>query len=189
VVAFLNFLSALVWPAVLVWLILKFRTQIERSLEKLASVEAPGGFKATFQLSAPGATHVPEATIEVSQIGPDGFFTALGIRNIVSQILPKGETAKEDLLFFDNQSQHTWLAASTNKVVIVLDDENTRASNRLIQVVMDKEDVLPLDFESRGTAGVVRFGANPIQWYYSFSLFSTTDSFRDKFRELLDRSS
>src|SRR5215218_1223584 len=105
-VAFLNFLSALVWPAVLVWLIFRFRSQIERLLKHVSTAKIGGVELTLFQEAAPNANPpVPEAKVAISQIGLDGFFTAEGIRNIVSQILPKGETGKGALLFFDNQSQ------------------------------------------------------------------------------------
>jgi len=184
--ALLNFLSALVWPGLVVWAIIKFRAEIVGLLERVADIKIAGSEVRLFQPSVATAEPTSEAKIEVSQIAPDGFFTAEGIRSIVSQILPKGETAEKDLLFFNNQRQHSWLVASRSKVVIVLDDEHTRATNRLIQVIMDKNNVLPLSFDSRGTAGVVSFKANPIPWYYSFTLFPTPKSFEDKFRELLD---
>jgi hypothetical protein len=189
-VALLEFLRSLLWPAVFVWIVIRFRAQVEKLLERLTTVKVAGNEFAFQQPAANAAPPAPTARVEISQIGPDGFFTAEGIRDIVSQsgLLPAGEKAASELLLFDTGHQHTWLVASPSRVMIVLDDEETRALNQLVQVVMDKNNVLPLKFSARDGEGLVSFGSDPTRWYYSFSLFPTSESLERRFKKLLDRS-
>lgn len=171
----LNFLSSLIWPGVFVWLILKFKPQFEHLLNRMISAKIAGN-EVVFQSPSPDSAPAnPEAKVEISQIDPNGFFTADGIREIVSQsgLLPVGEKAISQLLLFDNGSQHTWLVGSRSQIAIVLDDEDTRANNRLTQRVMDKKKILPLNFGPRGYS--VGFGSYKGRWYYSQSLFPTTE--------------
>src|SRR5262249_32732265 len=156
-VAGLTFLSSLVWPAIFIWLVIQFRPQLEQLLSRLSTVKVAGSEFAFQQSAVNAAPAIPAAKVEISQIEPGGFFTEDGIRNIVSQsgLLPVNETALAGLLLFDNGSQHTWLVASPTKVVIVLDDEETRARNQLVQVVMDRGQILPLRISSAHGAGLV----------------------------------
>jgi len=190
VVAVLTFLSSLVWPAVFIWLVIRFRPQVAQLLNRLSTVKVAGSEFAFQQAAVNAAPANPEAKVEISQIEPGGFFTAEGIRNIVSQsgLLPAGESAVAAMLLFDNVNQHTWLVASPSKVVIVLDDEETRARNQLVQVVMEKNQVLPLKLSSRDGAGLVSFGSDPTRWYYSLSLFPTRESLASRIKSLLQVS-
>lgn len=129
--------------------------------------------------------------IEVSQITPAGFFTTEGIRDLLSQsnLLPSGEKEVSELLLFDNSKQHTWLVASSSKVLIILDDSNTRISNQLIQTIMDKKDVLPLEFGSDRNTGIVKFGNYKPWWYYSVSIFPTPADLKERFYKLVSQNS
>lgn len=133
--ATLDFISSLIWPIVVVWLILRFRPQVLQLFHRITTIKV-AGIEVAYQNQSPNAVPAnPEAKVEISQIGFNGFFTAEGIRNIVSQSgqLPPGEKAISEMLLFDNHEQHTWLVASPSRVAIVLDDEDTRAENRLIK--------------------------------------------------------
>jgi hypothetical protein len=191
VTAILTFLTALIWPAVFIWVVIRFRTQFENLLDRLTSADVVGN-KFVFQQSSSEASSTPDAKVEISQIGADGFFTAEGIRAIVTQsgTLPKGDVAEDQLLIFDNGRQHTWLVSTRSKMVIVLDDENTRARNRVVQRVLDKDDVFPLDFAmTENGATTVGFGHEPLpSWYYSSSLFPSSDYLRDGISKLVRRS-
>ena len=187
VVAIMTFLSSLVWPAVFIWLVVRFRPQVEQLLNRLSTVKVAGSEFAFQQAAVNAVPASPAAKVEISQIEPSGFFTEEGIRNIVSQsgLLPANETALAAMLLFDNGSQHTWLVASPSKVSIVLDDEETRDRNQLVQVIMDRNQVLPLKLSSADGAGLVSFGSDPARWYYSRSLFPTRESLENRIRSLL----
>jgi len=187
--ATLNFISSLIWPCVLIWLILRFRPQVLQLFHRITTIKV-AGIEVAYQNASPDAVPAnPEAKVEISQIGPNGFFTAEGIRNIVSQSgqLPPGEKAISEMLLFDNQDQHTWLVASPGRVAIVLDDEDTRADNRLIQIIMDKKNVLPLKFSTKGRAGLVSFGSDPTRWYYSYTLYPTPQALEETFYRLIEQ--
>lgn len=189
--ATLELARSLIWPAVFVWFIYAFRPQIHHLFTRLSALEVAGN-KVVFQSPLPDAAPAnPEAKVEISQIDPNGFFTADGIRNIVAQsnLLPSPERPTAELLLFSTQSQRTWLVASRTRIVIVLDDEETRADNRLIQLVMHKETVKPLQFRSKGVhLGSVKFGSNPTSWLFSRALFPTNESLEASFEDLLARS-
>ena len=186
-VALLTFLSSLVWPVVFVWLVVRFRPQVEQLLNRLSTVKVAGSEFAFQQAAVNAAPASPEAKVEISQIEPGGFFTEEGIRNIVSQsgLLPQGEAALAAMLLFDNGNQHTWLVASPSKMTIVLDDEDTRARNQLVQVITDRSQALPLKVSSADGAGLVSFGSDPARWYYSRSLFPTRASLENRIRSVL----
>lgn len=188
VIAILQFLTALIWPAVFVWLVIRFKNQFEKLLNRLNSADVAGN-KFVFQQSSLEAASTPDAKVEISQIGHDGFFTAEGIRSIVTQAekIPNGEVAVGQLLIFDNGRQHTWLVSTRSKMVIVLDDENTRARNQLVQRVVEKKNVMPLDFAVKENgATTVGFGGKTTQhWYYSSSLFPSSDQLRDGVENLI----
>ncbi len=107
-----------------------------------------------------------------------------------SGMLEKDETVASELLLYDNYSprQHTWLVTTETRVLIVLDDEQTRASNRRIQRAMNKDEILPLSFgpEDECTVGFAE-KPNP-KWYYSNELFPTQQSLREAIARLIQLS-
>lgn len=187
VIAILTFVSSLVWPAVFIWLVIRFRPQVVLLLNRISTVKVAGSEFAFQQAAVNAVPASPAAKVEISQIEPNGFFTEEGIRNIVSQsgLLPENETALAGMLLFDNASQHTWLVASPTKVSIVLDDEETRDRNQLVQVIMDKAKVFPLKLSSAKDEGLVSFGSDPTRWFYSRSLYPTRESLEKRIRSLL----
>lgn len=191
VVAVLNFLGSLVWPLVFVWVVVRFRAQFEQLLNRIVSADVAGN-KFVFQQPSAEATATPDARVEINQIDPQGFFTSKGIQEIVTQsgLLPPGEEALDQLLLFDNGRQHTWLVASPTKLAFVLDDEGTRASNRLVQQVIDIDGALPLEFATKGDGSpAVKFGRGPgPSWYYSSSLFPSSQDLRTAVTEIVRRA-
>jgi hypothetical protein len=190
--ATLELARALIWPAIFVWFVYAFRPQIRQLFTRLSTLKVAGN-ELVFQSSLPDAAPAnPEAKVEISQIDPNGFFTAEGIRNIVAQsnLLSSSERPAAELLLFVTNAQRTWLVASQSQIVIVLDDEATRADNRLIQLVMHKETVTPLKFRSKGVhLGSVRFGSNPTWWFFSRALFPSDESLEASFEDFLSQSS
>lgn len=186
---FLEFFKVLVWPIVAIYLIRIFKSEVKELLkQRLINAEILGS-KFVFQPAVQEAPFAnPKAKVELSQVTSTGFFNSEGIRNIVSQsgLLSSDEEAISELLLFDNVEQHTWIVVSISKVLIVLDDSDTRKSNQLIQMVMSKENTLPLEFRpAGGNAGVVKFGNYKPWWYYSLHIFPTPTTLERDFQELL----
>jgi hypothetical protein len=92
------------------------------------------GIETQFQAESTTAIHA-NATVEVRQIGIDGFLTKSGIENLVagSGLLQADETVKSSLLLFRTQFQRTWLVSTGRTIFCILDDPNTRESGQLIQ--------------------------------------------------------
>lgn len=85
-----------------------------------------------------------------------------------------------ELLLLDNYDelrQHTWLIATRDKVYFLLDDEDTREKDRLVQWEINRNTLLPLSIDtSRHTVG---FGSHTRpRWYYSPALFPTPNELK-----------
>jgi hypothetical protein len=69
---------------------------------------------------------------------------------------------------------------------VVLDDEKTRRRQKVVQTFFDLKETLPLEFRMSGGAGVVKFAAEDIWWYYGVHLFATPDALDAAVRRLVD---
>jgi hypothetical protein len=168
------------WPAV--------RPHLSSSgIGKGAIDSLENGFDAAMIVS------ILRSLLRSTKTDPDGLYVVDHIRDIVLQSgeLPEGDRVTGELLLLDNRAvrrQHTWLVATTSKVVIVLDDKQTRVQNNLIQWVMDKRRILPLTFDQDEHAGTVGFAERPKpSWYYSTELFPTTESLNKGISDLVRR--
>lgn len=186
-IAILELIGHLIWPALVLFVILKFKTYIEALLTRLGSLKIAGS---EWVFQSPTDKDVKtnsDALIQKINVGPDGFFSSDSIRKIVqfSGILDKDDYVKQELLIFQTPNQRTWLVATRKYVAVLLDDEGTKMKNDLIQTFFNKEETLPLKFNSHDGAGTVKFNAEDIWWYYSFSLFPTTTSLSNAIRNLI----
>ena len=185
--ATLQFLSSLLWPAILFWLLWRFRKQIEQLLLRLASVKVAGS---EFVFQAPSdKAEKPSATAKqaILELPPDSFIPVSGIRTIVerSGLLDVGDTVTGHLLLFQTPAQHTWLVATTKSMFVLLDDAGTRRSAELIQTFLPRNEVLPIKTDMEDGAGVVRFRGEDTWWYYGRDLFPSAKSLNDSIKTLL----
>lgn len=111
------------------------------------------------------------------------FLSEDAIRNhVLSQnSLAPGTSALRALLFYVTSKQHSWLLASDQEAVLVLDDANTQRDARLVQRSGSWFDMLPIRAEAKpDTAPTVYFGdAGAPGWYYSARLFPLPSSLEE----------
>ena len=187
--ATLEFLGRLVWPSVLLFVVFRFRRQISDLLARLGSVKVAGSewvFQAPTDKAVTSAKELRTAKLET---GPDRFLTAPSLRTAVmeSGLVDAGNSVSGELLIFQTPTQRTWLFATQSLVLVLLDDEDTRRDSRLVQTSFERRKTLPLRFRrSQGDAGVVKFAAEDIWWYYSFHLFPTTTALDNAVRRLVN---
>jgi len=188
--ATLQFLSSLVWPGALLWLVWRFRPQVEQLLVRLARIKV-GDKEIVFQSPSANAAEPTETAKEaILELPPDSFVPVSGIRTIVerSGLLDQAETVTNHLLLFQSPAQHTWLIATTNHMFVVLDDAGTRSSTRLIQTSLPRDEVLPLEIGAQDGAGIVRFHGEKTWWYFSPELFPNRKSLKDSVSNLLNQN-
>jgi hypothetical protein len=187
VTALVDLVKAVVWPAVVVWLVLRFRVHVSHLLARLASLKV-GGSEFVFQQPSDGpsmaASPTPRGDIRT---GADGFLTVDSLRAVVRDtlVLDQRETPVGELLFFQTPKQRTWLIATTNRVCVILDDQQTRRTGSLVQTVFGLEEALPLSFSESDGSGTVKFAAEDTWWYYSRQLFPTTRALAKAVRRLV----
>jgi hypothetical protein len=74
------------------------------------------------------------------------------------------------MLVYRTAKQHTWLIATNRQLFFILDDERTRANQRLIQYRLSLENALPVDTDQESEhSGSFRLGESD-WWYYSIDL-------------------
>lgn len=185
--ATLQFLSSLLWPALLLWLLWRFRSQIEQLLLRLTSIKFGGTEFALQPPSDSAEKPSPAAKKALAALPPNSFVPVSDIRTMVEQsdLLGTGETVTGHLLLFQTPAQHTWLIATTNRVFVVLDDAGTRSRGDLIQNVLPRNEVLPVETDIEDGASVVCFPGGDIWWYYSRDLFPTPKSLKDSLENLV----
>jgi hypothetical protein len=185
-VAIIQLLGQLAWPTAVLIIVHRFHKQLEGLLGRVASIKL-GGSEWVFQ---EGVIKPPTVTPTnlTPTIGPDGFLTIESLRMFVAQsgLLDKEEEGvRKELLIFQTPKQRTWLLATKNFTFVLLDDEHTRAKNKLVQTLFEKKKALPLAFGADKGAGIVKFGAEETWWYYSFQLFPDTSRLQKAVERLL----
>lgn len=187
IIAVLDLIGRLIWPAVVLFVIFKFKTYIEALLTRLGSLKIAGS-EWVFQPPTDKEVKLKiDTKTEQIAVGPDGFFSSESIRKIVqdSGLIDNDDTIKQELLIFQTPKQRTWLVATKKYVFILLDDDTTKKRNDLIQTFFEKSKTMPLKFNSHDSAGTVKFNAEDIWWYYSFNLFPTTTSLNNAVKKLI----
>jgi len=165
----LEFFSKLMWPAIVFFVIYSFRKEFAEMLNRITNVKYPGG-EVSIQREDPGATKPKgeEATQE-KYIDPTGFYTKDGLTRLISKsgFVVDDEQVVGHLLFFRTRHQHTWLIATNRQLFCILDDEDTRASGRLIQWKLPLDQATPIQarISARGNP-VVDVGPRR-SWLYS----------------------
>jgi hypothetical protein len=82
-----------------------------------------------------GQTIDEVALTPIALVADDGFLTEQGIGETIRQsgLLGPGEEVVDHLLLLRTRRQRTWLVSTTASLFCLLDDEKTRADDRLIQ--------------------------------------------------------
>jgi hypothetical protein len=166
--AIVDLIKALAWPALVVWLLLRFRVQVGELLTRLGSFKVAGGEFVFQQASVKVTTDVQAKRMIELHVGPDGFLTSQSLREVVSDFgsLDKDEPVKGELLIFQTPRQRTWLIATAKRTFVVLDDEQTRRKRNLVQKSFDLKETLPLEFGVESGSGIVNFAADETSWFF-----------------------
>lgn len=127
---------------------------------------------------------------DTDKIGLDDFCTRAEILVIAGEAesLEADERPRHQLLIFSTERQSTWLVATKQSLIFLLDDANTRRSRRLVQLVMPLQPIPQVKAErNRAGATVVRFGAGKqrTSWYYSPQIFATPHDIEDAIGKLI----
>ncbi len=166
------FISTLIWQGVVVTVIILFRNEASALLKRLARVKH-GQTEVIFQAPHREALDASPAAAEALELrDEEGFFTLRGAEELVrrSKYLDEHEELCESILVFQTGRQHTWLVSTNKQIFYILDDERTRASQRLIQYRLPLDSALPVDTES-DSAGTEAFQLGGSDWwYYSYRL-------------------
>lgn len=174
--SWLPFLSTLIWQIIVIIGIYLFRSELLALLKRVARLKH-GETEVFFQESSTKALDPsPVATEALKLRDEEGFFTLKGIEELIlkSKYLESSESLRDSFLVFRTPSQHTWLVATNKQVFFVLDDERTRANQRLIQYRLSLEKALPVDTEQESArSGAFRLGESD-WWYYSIDLLGKT---------------
>ena len=157
----------------------------------IASVEIPGIGKVEFQKSSEEAV-TPSEKKESKKILTEtmGFFNQEGLNQIVneSDFVVDGESVLKLLLVYSTSKQKTWLITTNRQLFCILDDENTRASGRLIQWRLPLLDASPVMVykSSRGNP-VFKIGIKK-NWLYSTSIHPSQEILKHEIESMIAES-
>ena len=144
--------------------------------------------EAIVQAPSSGAAAVaPRVMKEAATETAGVFLTREGLRALLrgAGVVKDEAEVTGELLIFSTALQRTWLLATGDKVVCVLDDESTRSSKRLIQWVMDKAAASPVRARAYAKgAGLLDIGSQT-GWLYSEGLFESREALEGKVGEFL----
>jgi hypothetical protein len=121
----------------------------------------------------PKITAIKERMVEeIKTKGEEKFISSRGIEELVqrSNYFGDSENIRNTILVFSTPQQHTWLIATNQQIFFVLDDEDTRSSQRLIQYRLPLQAALPVTTkQDTREVGVFQLGASD-WWYYSMDI-------------------
>jgi hypothetical protein len=169
--AWLSFLSTLIWQLIVVLVLVFFRQEVARLLRRMASLEG-GGAKVVFQETKVGAKMLAVDAATPSLAGPEGFLEASTIEKLVeeSRLTSDDEKVKRTMLLFATSEQRTWIVATDRQLFFVLDDDDTRADNQLIQSQQSFSEIKRVHANAEdASTGVITITPGAA-WYYSVPL-------------------
>jgi hypothetical protein len=183
--AWLPFLSTLIWQLIVIYLLVVHGRTIGALLTRIVKVKILG-IEAEVQPESPDALK-SEVTADVRTIGADGFLTKAGIEELVtnSGLLEADEKVRgATLLLFQTSEQRTWLVSTGKNLFCILDDENTRRSNRLIQWRESTDSIKRIATWREGKRYAVDIGKHG-SWLYSPHLHPDPEELKAQIRALL----
>lgn len=113
------------------------------------------------------------------------FLDELQVRRVVLATLQQGDLIEGSLLIYETRRQRTWLVASRNVLCCILDDNNTRRAQTLVQWTILKTKALPVI--ARPDDGVVDIGPHR-NWLYSLHLFPSAARLEQSIGDLIRAS-
>ncbi len=142
--------------------------------------------------STPETTQPPQRKSEepTHKLSPKGFYTDEGLSYLLreSGYLSANEKVIDHLLIFRTRKQHTWLITTNLYIYCILDDEKTRAKDRLVQWRLRLEEAFPVraKLTSRGNH-VVNIGPKR-NWLYSASMFPMKSGLEGRISEMIENA-
>ncbi len=114
----------------------------------------------------------------------DHFLTKEEITQSVNKYTK--EIVKKQLIIYKTKTQHTWLITTGKEVFCLLDDEEGRANNDLIQWRMPVKEAKVKIYARphKRNSGLLDIGARK-NWLYSTSLFPSPETLEQTIKELL----
>lgn len=192
--AWLQFVSSLVWQVIVIYALFRFRTEIAAAFARgIKKLTVPGA-EIEFQEQAADAAK-PEGIAKeglelIALQDENGFFTSAGVVKLVEQSgrLGPHDKTHDTLLLFETARQRTWLVATQQKLLCVLDDAKTRASGRLIQWELSFDDAFPIAAHGyKPEVGLIDIGHRK-NWLFSLSVFPTPDSAQRAVASFVERA-
>ncbi len=124
----------------------------------------------------------------IAPVAKDGFLTEQGIEGIIRQsgLLGTGEEVVSYLPLLRTRRQHTWLVSTTGSIFCLLDDERTRAGERVIQWRQPKSAALKVTAKPSSkyrNCGLVDIGQKS-NWLYSLRLHTNPAQLESRVRAL-----
>jgi len=163
---------SLIWQAILVWVIWLFRADLQDLIARISSIKH-GDTELGFQEPSSDEFAPSDLASKAMDLrDEEGFFRQDAICQIVSDssYLQENEKVRDSMLVYRTRLQRTWLVVTNRQVFYVLDDENTRASQRLIQVrePLKKDQKIEANMRRQRTGNFKLGGVGP--WLYSVDL-------------------
>lgn len=183
----LPFVSTLIWQIILVVALLMFKSELSLLFKRIARLRH-GDTEVEFQKSSSEALETAPIATEVLALRDEyGFFTLQGIYDLVntSKYLGPDEKTLDAILVFSTETQHTWLVSTDSQVFFILDDERTRATQRLIQRRALLSSTRPVQTQQESeSSGSFRLGTSD-WWYYSIALVGSPEPARRRLESFL----
>ncbi|MDF9798255.1 hypothetical protein OKW21_003518 [Catalinimonas alkaloidigena] len=186
----LDFVSTFFWQVIVVVMLFYFRIELKMLFQRLAKFKF-GEAEFSFQPEVAEATSPGgEADSNIEKLGASGFFTREGIREIIndSELVGKGEQVVDEILIFRTSQQRTWLVATEKHLFCILDDEDTRASGKVIQWKLALKESSPVSaglYKAR--TGLLNIGPKK-GWLYSKALYNRPQELEQAVSELIQRA-
>jgi hypothetical protein len=182
-------IASILWPIVLLIGLPIFKQEIRSLFGRLRRGKMFGQeieLDTPVQSPSPKAESVPTSSAQNLPVGPSGFLTEDSIKRIIGDYGIAGADKVDKLLqIFATSTQRTWLVSTQNHLFCLLDDANTRKMGRIIQWVISKSEVEPIEARRKTkTLGTVTIDDQG-NWYYSANLFPDTKDFENRVRELI----
>jgi hypothetical protein len=188
--AVLSFISSLVWPAVILFVVWHFREQISYMILNIKSFKNPfGEFEFVQPQRSGDIKPLKKTATQEKYVDPRGFYTKDGLSKLITEsgLIQVDEKVVDMVLIFETLKQHTWIITTNLQLFCVLDDEDTRSSGRMIQWKMLLSDDLPIRarISERGNP-VVDIGERK-GWLYSRHLFPIEEALEKSIKSLIER--
>jgi hypothetical protein len=170
-----KFFSTFIWQCIVFFVLYVFRKELKGLFERIASVKHNG----TEVVFRQGSTNALEPSPDLKAVftirDEEGFFTKYGIGDIVrkSNYLQENEDIVDSLLVFKTKEQQTWLLSTNKYIFFILDDEETRTAQRLIQFRLSLESTIQARARKESdNTGTFQLGSSA-WWYYSINLLGS----------------